>query len=185
MTVPASVEPSRTKTSRETATGPYAYRMGLLGAVAGSPSSYRLMLKWHRLISPIERLLRRASRGRLGVLELAGLPSLNLTVPGRKSGMPRTVTVQYVADDPSLLVVGSNWGLAKHPEWARNLAATDHARIDRNGHRETVTVELLTGAERQRAWRTILDFWPNYALAQKRAGSRRFQIFALRPTAGA
>lgn len=151
--------------------------------MAGSPHSYRLMLKWHRLVPPIERLLRRASRGRLGVLELAGLPSLQLTVPGRKSGIPRTVTVQYVADDSSLLVVGSNWGLAKHPEWARNLAATYHADVDRGGHRETVTVELLTGVERRRAWHTILDFWPNYALAQERAGERTFQIFALRPAA--
>lgn len=156
--------------------------MGLLGAIAGSPHSYRLMLRWHRLVPPVERLLRRASRGRLGVLELAGLPALHLTVSGRKTGMPRTVTVQYIADGPSLLVVGSNWGLAEHPAWTRNLAATDHAHIDREGRRETVTVELLAGAERQRAWHTILDFWPNYALAQERADSRTFQIFALRPT---
>lgn len=153
--------------------------MGLLRAVAGSPYSYRLLLKWHRLLPPVERLLRRVSRGRIGVLELAGLPSLQLTVAGRKSRIPRTVTVQYVPDGRALLVVGSNWGLAKHPEWARNLAATGHAHVDRDGHRETVRVELLAGAERQRAWHTILDFWPNYALAQERAGDRAFRIFAL------
>lgn len=182
MTVDVSVEPSRAWRSGDPGVGPYAGRMRLLGAVAGSPYVYRLMLKWHRLVPPVERLLRRVSRGRLGVLELAGLPSLELTVAGRRSGIPRTVTVQYVRDGGSLLLVGSNWGLPTHPDWAHNLRATDRARITRDGTTENVAVELLTGAERQRAWRTILDSWPNFALAQERADSRSFQIFALRPT---
>lgn len=182
MTVHTAVEPSRARRSGETGAGPYAGRVRLLGAVAGSPYVYRLMLKWHRLVPPVERLARRLSRGRYGVLELAGLPSLQLTVAGRRSGILRTVTVQYVRDGDSLLLVGSNWGLPTHPDWTHNLRATDRARITRDGTTENVAVELLTGAERQRAWRTILDFWPNYALAQERAGSRSFQIFALRPT---
>ncbi|MFV8054493.1 nitroreductase family deazaflavin-dependent oxidoreductase [Mycobacterium sp. 48b] len=156
--------------------------MGLLRAVAGSPYSYRLMLRWHRLVPPIERLLRRVSGGRLGVLELAGLPSLQLTVAGRRSGVPRTVTVQYVRDGGALLLVGSNWGLPTHPDWTHNLRATDLAQITRDGHRETVSVEQLADADRQRAWTAILDFWPNYALAQERAGDRIFRVFALRPT---
>lgn len=160
----------------------YADRVRLVRAVAGSAYSYRLMLKWHRLIPPIERLSRRLSRGRLGVLELAGLPSLQLTVAGRKSGIPRTTTVQYVLEGHSLLLVGSNWGLPAHPDWSHNLQATDHALIARAGNRQTVTVELLAGAARERAWTVILDFWPNYALAQERARDRAFRIFALRPT---
>ena len=185
MTFHASVEPSRARRSGGTGAGPYADRVRLLGAVAGSPYVYRLMLRWHRLVPPVERLARRLSRGRYGVLELAGLPSLQLTVAGRRSGIARTVTVQYVCDGGSLLLVGSNWGLPTHPDWTHNLRATDRARITRDGTTEDVVVELLTGAERQRAWRTILDFWPNYALAQERAGSRSFQIFALQPTVGA
>ncbi|MHC9296945.1 nitroreductase family deazaflavin-dependent oxidoreductase [Mycobacterium sp. LTG2003] len=156
--------------------------MSLPRTVAGNPYFYRLMLRWHRLVPPIERLLRLLSRGRVGVLEVVGVPSLQLTVAGRKSGIPRTVIVQYVPDGQAMLLVGSNWGLPTHPDWARNLRATDRACVSRNGCCETVTVEHLTGAERQRAWTATLDFWPNYALAQERAVARPFWLVALRPT---
>ncbi|CRZ16730.1 nitroreductase family deazaflavin-dependent oxidoreductase [Mycolicibacterium neworleansense] len=159
--------------------------MRLARAVAGSRLPYRLMLRGHRLIPPTERLVRRLSRGRLGVLELAGLPSLQLTVAGRRSGTPRTVTLQYVPDGRSLLLVASNWGLPTHPGWSHNLGATDRALIERDGNLQDVTAEQLSGAERQRAWNVVLDFWPNYALAQERAGDRTFRIFALRPTGDA
>jgi deazaflavin-dependent oxidoreductase (nitroreductase family) len=155
--------------------------MRLLRALASNPVSYRLMLKWHRLIPPIERVLRWASRGRTGVLELAGLPAVRLTVAGRRSGLPRTATVQYVPDGQSLLLVGSNWGLPTHPKWAHNLSTVRQATIERDGKAEPVAVEQLTGDARERAWAKIVDFWPNYQIAQSRAGTRTFWIFALSP----
>lgn len=59
----------------------------------------------------LERIIRRLTGGRHGVLDLAGLPSMELTVRGRKSGLPRTVSLLYVPDGPErYLLVGSNWG---------------------------------------------------------------------------
>src|SRR5689334_6416317 len=70
----------------------------------------------------LERVIRRLTGGRHGVLDLAGLPSMELTVRGRKSGLPRTVSLLYVPDGPErYLLIGSNWGRPEHPSWSANL----------------------------------------------------------------
>jgi hypothetical protein len=43
-------------------------------------------------------------------------------------------------------------------------------------------VRLLTGEERDKAWATVLAHWPNYQIAQDRAGGRQFRLFLLTPT---
>src|SRR5262249_10288517 len=76
----------------------------------GTPRAHR----FGRRVSGVEGasfgVLRRMSKGRIGVLDLVGLPSIQVTVSGRKSGIPRTTPLQYVPDGDAFLVVGSNWG---------------------------------------------------------------------------
>jgi deazaflavin-dependent oxidoreductase (nitroreductase family) len=69
-----------------------------------------------------------------------------LTVSRRRSGIPHSAAVQYVADGEVLLVVRSNWGLPIHPIWSTNLLAAKHATIRRGQQVEKVVVEMLTGA---------------------------------------
>ncbi len=131
----------------------------------------------------VEALLRFASKGRLGVLDLTGLPNAQVTTSGRKTGLARTATVQCVAAGDGLIVVGSNWGLRRHPSWSANLQATQWVTVRRRGHRFTPKVRLLTGEERDEAWATVIAHWPNYQIAQDRADGRRFRLFLLTPTA--
>ena len=76
-------------------------------AVARRPLTYRLLMKQSRLVERSERLLRRISRGNLGMLDLVGLPSIVVTAPGRRTGTPRSKTLQYVPDGDTLVLVGS------------------------------------------------------------------------------
>jgi deazaflavin-dependent oxidoreductase (nitroreductase family) len=131
----------------------------------------------------IEALLRFASKGRLGVLDLTGLPNAQVTTSGRKTGLARTATVQCVPAGDGLIVVGSNWGLPRHPSWSANLQATQRVTVRRRGHRFTAKARLLTGEERDEAWATVIAHWPNYQIAQDRADGRRFRLFLLMPTA--
>lgn len=128
----------------------------------------------------LERLVRRLSGGRLGVLDLAGLPSIELTVTGRKSGMPRTTSLLYVPYGEAYLLVGSNWGQQEHPAWSVNLLHTDKAELHQNGERFDVSVARLTGVERDHAWQHAVTFWPGYAMEQRLAGAREFRLFELR-----
>jgi deazaflavin-dependent oxidoreductase (nitroreductase family) len=140
------------------------------------------VLEGRPIAEGLESLIRFASGGRVGVLDLTGLPNVQITTSGRKTGLARTATVQYVPVGDGLLVVGSNWGREQHPSWSANLKTTERATVRRHGHRFVAKVELLSGEERDTAWATILAEWPNYQVAQDRAGVRRFRLFLLTPT---
>lgn len=132
------------------------------------------------VIAVLERTVRRLTRGRHGVLDLAGLPSMQLTVLGRRSGVPRTVSLLYVPDGPDrYLLVGSNWGRPEHPSWSANLAAAADAEVHSGGARTKVRVEQLRGTVRERAWERAVAYWPGYAMEQRLAGTRRFRLFEL------
>jgi deazaflavin-dependent oxidoreductase (nitroreductase family) len=148
-----------------------------------NPTAYRLLVLRGRPITELlESLLRFATNGRIGVLDLAGLPNVQIVIPGRKTGLARRATVQYVPSGEGLIVVGSNWGRERHPSWSANLKATERVTVRRRGHRFTAKVRLLTGEERDKAWATVLADWPNYQIAQDRAGGRQFRLFLLTPT---
>jgi deazaflavin-dependent oxidoreductase (nitroreductase family) len=97
----------------------------------------------------VEALLRFATKGRLGVLDLMGLPNVQVTTSGRKTGLARTATLQCVPAGDGLIVVGSNWGLPRHPSWSANLKATERVTVRRRGHRFTAKARLLRGGTRQ------------------------------------
>jgi deazaflavin-dependent oxidoreductase (nitroreductase family) len=153
-----------------------------LQRVARNPTAYRwLVLGGWPLAEGLESLLRFASTGRVGVLDLTGLPNVQVTTSGRKTGLARTATVQYVPAEGGLIVVGSNWGRQRHPSWSANLKATERVTVRERGHRFTASVRLLTGEDRDKAWDTVLAHWPNYQIAQDRAGTRQFRLFLLTP----
>jgi deazaflavin-dependent oxidoreductase (nitroreductase family) len=154
-----------------------------LQRVARNPTAYRwLILRGRQVAEGLEALLRFASTGRVGVLDLTGLPNVQVTTSGRKTGLARTATVQYVPAGDGLIVVGSNWGRERHPSWSANLKATERVTVRERGHRFTAKVRLLEGEERETAWATALAHWPNYQIAQDRAGGRQFRLFLLTPT---
>ena len=157
--------------------------MNLLQALARQPASYRLMLRTSGLAEWSEKAVRRLTKGRIGTLDLIGLSMIQLTVAGRKTGRPRTVSLQYIADGQDLLVVGSNWARSRHPAWSSNLMAAKEVMVQRKGERFKAAVIHLTGPEREHAWRTILEAWPNYEIAESLSGGRQFRLFALTPLA--
>ena len=132
-----------------------------------------------RLLAPVDRLVSRATGGRVVALGLA--PSLVLTTTGRRSGRPRSNPLQYVRDGDAFVVVGSNWGQPRHPAWALNLLADPSATVTVTGRRVRVLARLTTGAERDRLWRLLVAQWPPYESYRARAGGRTMHVFRLEP----
>lgn len=156
--------------------------MNPLQRVLRNPTAYRwLILNAGSVTGALEAVLRFLTSGRLGVLDVAGLPSVQITTSGRKTGLARTATLQYVSACGGLLVVGSNYGRERHPSWSANLMAAQRVTVRRRGLRFVAKVRLLTGAERDAAWSTVVAQWPNYQVAQDRAGKRTFRLFLLTP----
>ncbi|TSE00181.1 nitroreductase family deazaflavin-dependent oxidoreductase [Skermania sp. ID1734] len=137
-------------------------------------------MRMRPLIMRLEAFVRWLTRGRMGVLDVAGLPSVQLTVPGRKTGIPRTTPLLYVPDGDRKLLVGSGWGEVKHPAWSANLKAATNVGIRERGQQTAATSRLLEGVERKEAWNTAVKFWPGYEMEHRRSGGREFRIFEIR-----
>lgn len=131
-------------------------------------------------IVAVDKLIQRLTRGRLTLVDLAGLPNLMLTVPGRKSGLPRSNPLLCVPYGDSYLVAGSNFGGPKPPLWVGNLEAAGECTVRFRGHTSPATARRLEGDERAAAWRHMLETWPNYAKYEQRT-QRTIKVFLLTP----
>ncbi|MFF9351013.1 nitroreductase/quinone reductase family protein [Streptomyces sp. NPDC014734] len=133
------------------------------------------------VVPVMDRTVHRITRGRV-LLSARMLPGLILTVPGARSGRPRTTPLACMPEDGagrSWILVGSNFGRPGHPAWTANLlAGPDRAVVNWNGRDIPVRATLLKGAEREEVWRAALKFWPPYASYQARV-EREIRLFRL------
>ncbi|GAA3525037.1 nitroreductase family deazaflavin-dependent oxidoreductase [Nocardioides daeguensis] len=136
--------------------------MGLFTPVAIKLGSQPWMPKLLPQITWTDTRLQRLTRGRLSILDLAGLPNLMLTVPGRRSGVSRSTPLLCVPWQGGWLVAGSHFGGPKAPAWTLNLRATETAHLSYRGRDHTCTWRELTGDEKAKAWAHMVTVWPNY-----------------------
>ena len=107
---------------------------------------------------------------------------LLLTTTGARSGQRRTSPMMYVTDGDRLIVIASNMGAARHPDWLINLTADPHVTVEVPGDTYEATATTLTGAERERLWQRIVADHPFFAEHQQRAGDRLIPLVALTRT---
>src|SRR5690349_8075703 len=142
--------------------------MGLFTPLAVRIGAISWMPKLLPQIVWVDTRLQKGTRGRVSVLDIAGLPSLALTVPGRKSGIPRTTPLLCVPYQDGWLIAGSYFGGPKTPLWVGNLRATERAHIVFAREEIDVSWRELDGADRADAWQAMLEVWPNYAKYEQR-----------------
>ena len=127
-----------------------------------------------------DKRLQSLTRGRLSVLDVAGLPNLLLTVRGRKSGEPRSTPLLCVPHEGRWLIAGSYFGAPQMPVWVHNLRAAGDAQVRFKGRTHEVTAREVEGEERDRLWQVMLRTWPNFAHYEQRT-DRRIPVFELTP----
>jgi deazaflavin-dependent oxidoreductase (nitroreductase family) len=96
--------------------------------------------------------------------------ALVLTVPGRRSGQPRSTCMAYLDIEGGRLVWGTASGAPQDPDWFRNLRAADRAEIEVGARRMSVVPRELVGSERDAACVTILARRPVVARYARKAG---------------
>lgn len=156
--------------------------MGLLTPLAVRIGAIPWMPKLLPQIVWCDRNLQKVTGGRVSVLDIAGLPNLNFTVRGRKSGVERTTPLLCVPDGDTILIAGSYFGGPTTPLWVGNLRAADGAaKVAYDGRTFPVHATELSGDERAAAWRTMLRTWPNFAKYEERT-DRLIPVFRLART---
>jgi deazaflavin-dependent oxidoreductase (nitroreductase family) len=156
--------------------------MGLFTPLAIKLGSFAWMPRFLPQFTWIDRTLNRLTGGRITLVRIAGLPSLVLTVVGRKSGIPRSTPVLCVPHEAGYLVAGSNFGGPKPPVWIFNVRAAEKVTINVNGKEMTAVPREVKGAEREVMWAHMLTTWPNYARYAERT-DRVIPVFLMTPTA--
>jgi deazaflavin-dependent oxidoreductase (nitroreductase family) len=134
-----------------------------------------------KAMNALHRAVLRVSRGRVGY-QGEGMPVLELTTVGRRSGVARSVLLTSPArDGGTLVVVASRGGDDRHPDWLLNLRA--HPRVEvalQGGPRRAMTARIAEGPERERLWARIITTNPRYAAYQRRT-SREIPVVVLSP----
>jgi deazaflavin-dependent oxidoreductase (nitroreductase family) len=128
------------------------------------------------------RVIIAASGGRAG-RSFSGMPVVELTTTGRKSGQPRStmLTAPYQEGDRTY-IVASRGGDDHHPAWFLNL--TDNPNVTaaiRGGPAQKMHAEVAGPDERARVWPLITSKHGNYANYQKKT-QREIPLVVLTPT---
>ncbi|WP_433470263.1 nitroreductase family deazaflavin-dependent oxidoreductase [Saccharomonospora azurea] len=147
-------------------------------ALARFLGSRRWVMRLAPAIVRVDRHLHRLTAGRGTLLGLAGLPTVRLTTVGRRSGLRRETQLLCLPMPDAVVVVGSNWGRPRDPDWAHNLRARPDAAVTLDGARVPVRAWEVTGAEYERLWERLVRYWPGYGAEREWAG-RPLPVFVL------
>jgi deazaflavin-dependent oxidoreductase (nitroreductase family) len=112
----------------------------------------------------------------------AGMPVLELTTIGRKSGEPRScmLTSPLQVGDAHV-IVASRGGDDHHPAWFLNLQANPEVKVSIGGKpHQTMHARIATPDERAEMWPKITTKFKNYAGYQEKT-TREIPLVILDP----
>jgi deazaflavin-dependent oxidoreductase (nitroreductase family) len=136
------------------------------------------------VMNRVHRVLLGASGGRFG-WHFSGMPVIELTTTGRKSGQLRTtmLTSPY-QQDSTIVVVASRGGDDTNPAWFLNLRDNPKVMVKLGPKPPVSMIAEVAGAdERARIWPIITGKHSNYAGYQNKT-EREIPLVLLRPTGG-
>lgn len=113
-----------------------------------------------KALNAAHRAVVKVSRGRLG-WKADGMPVVQLTTTGRKSGQPRTVmlTSPY-QDGDTITIVASRGGNEHDPAWFLNLRENPEVTAVVEGVSRSMHARIATAEEKA-------EVWPKFSTADK------------------
>ncbi|MCX6396380.1 MAG: nitroreductase family deazaflavin-dependent oxidoreductase [Propionibacteriales bacterium] len=110
----------------------------------------------------------RLTKGRIGGKWRIGagwkkpVPTLLLDHVGRKSGKQFTTPLLYLLDGPNVVIVASQGGLPKNPQWYANLVATPATKVQIKGEVRDVLAHTADGTERAALWPKLVELYADF-----------------------
>jgi deazaflavin-dependent oxidoreductase (nitroreductase family) len=134
-----------------------------------------------KAMNAFHRGLLTISGGRLG-WRAGGMPVLELTTTGRKSGQPRSVMLTSpVQQGDAIVIVASRGGDDHHPAWFLNLR--DHPDVDvafAGKPKQSMRARVATAEERAALWPRVTAAYKGYDSYQTRT-DREIPLVLLEP----
>ena len=139
------------------------------------PSDFAL-----KTMNTLHRTVMTISGGRIG-WDAGGMPALELTTTGRKSGEPRSsMLTSPWSDGDNIAIVASRGGDDHHPAWFLNLQADPAVTVRTKDGETSMTARVTSGDERAEIWEQIVAKHKNYAGYQEKT-EREIPVVILEP----
>jgi deazaflavin-dependent oxidoreductase (nitroreductase family) len=134
-----------------------------------------------KTMNALHRGLVTVSGGRIG-WTAGGMPALELTTTGRKSGRPRSVMLTSpLQEGDNIVVVASRGGDDRHPAWFLNLRDNPEVEVRWKGEpARSMTARVADPDERARMWPLVTAAYGNYAGYQEKT-DREIPLVVLEP----
>ncbi len=134
-----------------------------------------------KMMNRVHRTLLKGSGGRLG-WAAAGMPVLELTTIGRRSGQPRSVMLTSPhREGDAMVIVASKGGEGSHPDWFLNLRENPTVVVGMKDDLDRKMVaRVASPGERQRLWPIVTGNYANYANYQEKT-EREIPLVILEP----
>lgn len=134
-----------------------------------------------KTMNTMHRGMLRLSLGHVG-WKASGMPVLELTTIGRKSGQRRSVMLTSPWQEGStLVIVASRGGDDTHPAWFLNLRDNPDVEVSlQGGAKEHMRARVASAEERARLWPLLTAEHTNYASYQTKT-TREIPLVLLEP----
>jgi deazaflavin-dependent oxidoreductase (nitroreductase family) len=133
-----------------------------------------------RAVTGVHRAVFRLSDGRLANRGY-GMPVLELTTTGRKTGKRRsTMLTSPVQDGDNVVLVASYGGDDRHPTWFLNLRDDPKVEITMNGRTRSMRARVASPEEKATLWPRVIAAHKGYAQYQERT-DRDIPLVILEP----
>ncbi|MCV7149724.1 nitroreductase family deazaflavin-dependent oxidoreductase [Mycolicibacterium pyrenivorans] len=115
-----------------------------------------------------------------GRVNMGAIINAPLVSTGAKSGLPRVVQLTYFHDGPDVILLASNYGGTRHPQWFHNLKANPDCEF---GEQRFAAAEVTDPDEYARLFALAERVYAGYDdyRAKTAPANRRIPIFRLRP----
>lgn len=163
--------------AREINIKPNAYQKLVHRFLMLRPVSAFLSVALHRA----DTFLLRLTRGQYTVTRIVGLPIIQLTTKGAKTGQLRTIPLVSLPDRESIALVASNFGQKHNPGWYYNLKANPECDVRFNGRAQKYIAREATGDERDHFFQIAVSYYAGYERYEERAAPRHIPVMVLEP----
>ena len=120
------------------------------------------------------------NKWRIGAGWKKPVPTLLLEHVGRRSGKQFETPLLYLSDGPNFVVVASQGGLPKNPQWYPNLVAGPDTVVHLPGEMRPVRARVAGPEERAALWPRLVELYADFAKYEKWT-EREIPVVVLEP----
>jgi len=134
-----------------------------------------------RVLHHADALVLRLSGGRLTAAQISGLPIIELTTTGAKTGKQRTIPLTGLPDGDKYALIASNFGQDHHPGWYFNLKANPECTVKKDGQVGSYIAREADPQEHKYYYDMAISYYIGYAAYKEWASHREIPVMVLEP----